>query len=255
MKNIFSAFIRRTEGQVSVLMALAAVPLLIAAGAAIDRVRLDNARTEMQAAVDGAAMAAALAETGTDQQRKAIAQTYFKQNFAHSARLSYALDVKVNADNVVVHGKSPAADLLHAAGRHRQLTLEATADVMRSLGGNAEVVMVLDYSGSMNAQNKVARMARAATEMVEQLSRGTRRGQLKVGLVPFSAMVRTTMRLLMSDSRLPLRPGRDAHRTVTTRSTSRSIRRPPIRAASGDSSIQAARTTATMDAQPMTTSH
>ncbi len=62
MKNIFSAFIRRTEGQVSVLMALAAVPLLIAAGAAIDRVRLDNARTEMQAAVDGAAMAAALAE-------------------------------------------------------------------------------------------------------------------------------------------------------------------------------------------------
>ncbi len=26
---------------------------------------------------------------------------------------------------------------------------------MRSLGGNAEVVMVLDYSGSMNAQNKV----------------------------------------------------------------------------------------------------
>ncbi len=37
----------------------------------------------------------------------------------------------------------------------------------------------------MNAQNKVARMARAATEMVEQLSRGTRRGQLKVGLVPF----------------------------------------------------------------------
>ncbi len=101
-------------------MALAAVPLLIAAGAAIDRVRLDNARTEMQAAVDGAAMAAALAETGTDQQRKAIAQTYFKQNFAHSARLSYALDVKVNA-TTSWYGKSPAADLLHAAGRNRQL--------------------------------------------------------------------------------------------------------------------------------------
>ncbi len=76
--------------------------------------------------------------------------------------------------------------------------------------------MVLDYSGSMNAQNKVARMARAATEMVEQLSRGTRRGQLKVGLVPFSAMVRTTMPAIMSDSRLPPRPGRDAHRTVNT---------------------------------------
>ncbi len=148
MKNIFSAFIRRTEGQVSVLMALAAVPLLIAAGAAIDRVRLDNARTEMQAAVDGAAMAAALAETGTDQQRKAIAQTYFKQNFAHSARLSYALDVKVNADNVVVTARAlQPTSFMRLAGIDNS-PLEATADVMRSLGGNAEVVMVLDYSGS-----------------------------------------------------------------------------------------------------------
>ncbi len=190
MKNIFSAFIRRTEGQVSVLMALAAVPLLIAAGAAIDRVRLDNARTEMQAAVDGAAMAAAwrrLAPTAAESH----AQTYFKQNFAHSARLSYALDVKVNADNVVVTARAlQPTSFMRLAGIEK-LTPRGNSGVMRSLGGNAEVVMVLDYSGSMNAQNKVARMGGLRTEMVEQLSRGTRRGQLKVGLVPFLAMVRT----------------------------------------------------------------
>lgn len=47
------------RGQVSVLFALASVPLLIAAGAAIDRIRMDSVRTDMQAALDGASLAAA----------------------------------------------------------------------------------------------------------------------------------------------------------------------------------------------------
>ena len=53
--------------------------------------------------------------------------------------------------------------------------------------------MVLDYSGSMKDNNKYKRMAAAATTMVDSLSSSIDEGHLKMGLVPFSAMVHTSM--------------------------------------------------------------
>ena len=54
---------RDQRGNTAVLFALSIVPLLLAAGCAIDYLRYVNARTEIQAALDAGALAAA-ASTG-----------------------------------------------------------------------------------------------------------------------------------------------------------------------------------------------
>lgn len=55
------------------------------------------------------------------------------------------------------------------------------------------MVLVLDYSGSMNTKNKYQDMRDAATQMINDLDGALDAGHFKVGIVPFSAMVRTSM--------------------------------------------------------------
>ena len=193
MFNQLQSMFRRTEGQVTILFALATVPLLIAAGAAIDRIRLDNTRTEMQAALDGATLAAANAENRTNKQREMLARKYFKANFASAEENSTDFTVDVTASTVIanVHIDYPMT-FMRLAGV-ASATIDITAEVMRPFEGKAEVVLVLDYSGSMNRLNKYQDMAAAAEGMIDELDNALTDNALKIGLVPFSAMVYTSM--------------------------------------------------------------
>jgi Flp pilus assembly protein TadG len=179
-------------GQVTVLFALVAVPLFLAAGMAIDRIGADNARTELQAAVDGAGLAAALADVN-ETQRKKIARDYFDSNFRLMSNSEANFSVSTSADKITVSAQVdyPTSFMRLAGIDYSRLT--ASVDVQLASGGNAEVALVLDYSGSMTGNNKVGRMANAATNMVQELTAKSKPGQIKFGVVPFSAMVRTSM--------------------------------------------------------------
>lgn len=193
MLQLVKTFLRRAEGQVSVFFALASVPLLIAAGAAIDRIRADNVRTEMRSALDGAALAAAVAAGKSNTEREKLALNYFKTNFPYSNEFDVEFHVDVTAKKVIARSnfELPTA-FMHLAGV-KSSRLDISSEVMMPTNGTAEVVLVLDYSGSMNSQNKVGRMAKAASDMVTSLDQSIPRGKLKFGLVPFSAMVYTTL--------------------------------------------------------------
>ena len=80
MKHSLKSLFHRTEGQVTVMLALASVPLLLAAGSAIDYMRYVDTKTSVQAALDGAALAAALPPDMTDAKRINLAKDYFRKN-------------------------------------------------------------------------------------------------------------------------------------------------------------------------------
>ena len=68
------------KGAIAVFYALSAVPIFVAAGSAIDYVRYFANTTELQAALDSAALAAAAA-TGSDRHRRlALAEATFVTN-------------------------------------------------------------------------------------------------------------------------------------------------------------------------------
>ena len=186
---------KRTDGNVTVLFALAIVPLLIAAGAAIDYIRFLDTKTSVQAALDGAALAASTPAGFTDAQRIAVAKDYFKSNVSYKADNGSDIDINVTVttDTVAASVDTKVATSFMRLGGINDMRLKETAEVMRPFAGNAEVVLVLDYSGSMNRNNKYQDMSAAAAAMIDELDKAMKDDALKIGLVPFSAMVYTSM--------------------------------------------------------------
>lgn len=192
MLSRFKSFASSTAGSTGMLFGIIAVPLLLAAGAAIDYVRLADRQTELGTALDGAALAAATAKDANDTERVAILKTYFDENLKASGRVP-DLDIRLTGTSVIAKAKEPVPTLLMRLAGISSMLAAAETEVMLPTAGKAEVVMVLDYSGSMADSNKYSRMAAAAKDMVTKLAAATEAGNLKVGLVPFSAMVRTSM--------------------------------------------------------------
>jgi Mg-chelatase subunit ChlD len=186
-------FGKSAAGSTSSLFALAIVPVLLCVGAATDFVRMQNARTELAAALDGAALAAAQGVGMDPAQRIVIGEAYFAANFNSHVVENASANIQVvgNSIRASANMEMPTS-LMHLMGISK-MDLKATAEANLRSAGNAELVLVLDYSGSMNAQAKYSRMADAATTMLTSLESAAAAADFKVGLVPFSAMVRTSM--------------------------------------------------------------
>ncbi len=175
------------------MFAVAAIPVLIAGGVAVDRIRMDRMRTALQAAVDGAALAAANADTRSNKQREALAKTYFRRNFDGADDPGSRFSVKVTPAKVTARASAEVSTPFMSLGGLTSATIVTEGEVLREGETNVEIAMVLDYSGSMRDNNKYVRMGLAATDMVESLQSSIGTGKLKIGLVPFSAMVATSM--------------------------------------------------------------
>ncbi len=154
---------------------------------------MDRMRTALQAAVDGAALAAANADTRSNKQREALAKTYFRRNFDGADDPGSRFSVKVTPAKVTARASAEVSTPFMSLGGLTSATIVTEGEVLREGETNVEIAMVLDYSGSMRDNNKYVRMGLAATDMVESLQSSIGTGKLKIGLVPFSAMVATSM--------------------------------------------------------------
>ncbi|MFZ5675323.1 MAG: vWA domain-containing protein [Pseudomonadota bacterium] len=95
-------FAARDDGATSPIFALCAIPLVFAAGIAIDTSRQSTARVQVQAATDAAALAAAAAYGTGSENYKAIANAYFDKTisqFRDLANADIVTDVSVDTAN------------------------------------------------------------------------------------------------------------------------------------------------------------
>lgn len=88
LRNALRGLIRNDRGNMTMIMGLASIPVIAAAGMAIDYARISRVHDEIQLIADGAALAAAGAKnlTGTSEQKKtqrvAIATNYLTRGLA-----------------------------------------------------------------------------------------------------------------------------------------------------------------------------
>jgi Flp pilus assembly protein TadG len=193
MYQNFRNLLEDARGNTVILFAIAIVPVLLAAGSAVDYLRYTKLKTGIQAAVDGAAMAAALPVDISDAERTEIAKSYFQRNLVSSSIDVPNLDVIITAETVTASTATVMPTSLMGLAGVNVMEIEETSEVIRPFAGQAEVVLVLDYSGSMKDNNKYQRMSAAAVNMISALDSGIADDKLKVGLVPFSSMVYTSM--------------------------------------------------------------
>lgn len=198
IRKTFSRFWNSQRGDTAIMFAISAIPVMLAAGAAIDYASYSNAKTHLQAALDSAAIAGAAASGKSDSERATIAQAAFDANVADGPAAGYDIDSEFKVVNGVFIANASVevpTSIMKLAGIP-EMNVSGGAEV--GLAGNkkAEIALVLDYSGSMGevsgSKVKYVAMREAATKLVTDLTLASP-GKVKFGLVPFSHHVYVTL--------------------------------------------------------------
>jgi Flp pilus assembly protein TadG len=191
-------FAKCTTGVVSIYTAVAAIPLMIGAGAAIDMARYNAAQTQVQAALDAAALAAAAAKGATDSERIAMAKASFDFNIKELASkdVTATPDFKVVSEKIVGRAKIEVPTTFMQFAGYSKLESTSGSEVGFASEKKAEIVLVLDYSWSMTeyagSEIKYKAMRKASVDLVKDLSK-TDPEKVKFGLVPYSHHVYTSL--------------------------------------------------------------
>lgn len=197
IKRLVNRFKTNTSGNVAIIFALSAVPMFMAAGAALDFVRASNSKTQMQAALDAGALAAAASPDLSDSEREDIANAVFNQNFAgiNGVTASTQFAIEDGAVTMSADLSMPTAFMRLAGFNTMDVGSSVTVNIPEAK--TAEIVLALDYSGSMTefvgGKQKYKSMREAASQMVEDLTEGDAAERVKFGLVPFSHQVQLTL--------------------------------------------------------------
>ncbi len=191
-----SKFFQNTAGNTAIMFSLAAVPLMLGVGAAVDMVRASQTRAILQAAADSAAIAGATSGKTGEAALNKIVKDYLETNGAIEAltsvkKIKQKLDKTTRTFEVSIDGKLNTS-FMFIAGID-ELDIGARAEV--SVGGNAlEVALVLDNTASMNSGGRLDALKVAAKSLVKEvLSAKATSAYVKVGIVPFSDYVNVGM--------------------------------------------------------------
>jgi Flp pilus assembly protein TadG len=193
-----SSFGRANDGNVAMILALAALPLVMAIGMAIDYSRAVSARSAMQEAIDATSlMLAQDAANSTPAQLTTKAQNYFNALYSASSvtRVSGVTDVTVAATYtpnsgtgstvlVTASGNVPTDFMMLAGVSQMAINTSSTAK-----WGNTKlrVALALDNTGSMAQNGKMTALQGGATNLIDTLSAtATNQGDVYISIVPFA---------------------------------------------------------------------
>ena len=181
-KNIF----RDRGGNFAILTSLAAVPLVLGAGMAIDLSTINARQSELQQAIDSAVLAVAReGKDISDNQARQIAKQFLAGNI--EAKLT-DIDVKRTGSKVEVVANTKARMAFGSLFGYADwpVSANATADLAFTA---YEIALVLDTTGSMYG-GKLASMKDAVLGLIDTMSAQITDDQkLKFAMVPFSTFV------------------------------------------------------------------
>ena len=153
-KGLLSLF-RNDDGNVLVLFAAAAVPLVLTIGAGVDISRTYMVQTRLQQACDAGVLAGrkAVGQLGTyTDSAKARATELFDANISSDYQQSYDVDFQTTSGNLgstvdgVATARMPMSIMRLVGKQYSDIHVECTASMEVS---NADITMVLDTTGSM----------------------------------------------------------------------------------------------------------
>ncbi|MBR0692838.1 TadE/TadG family type IV pilus assembly protein [Bradyrhizobium lablabi] len=197
VRSAAGRFSAATDGNIAVLFAIAAVPIISFMGAAIDYSRANKARSSMQAALDSTALMLAKDLTNGDitaAQIPAKAQAYFTALYTNTEAQSVTVNASYTqsgplGSTVQVNGSGLVkTDFMKLAG-YPNLNFDSSST---SAWGNVRmrVAMALDNTGSMADDGKMPALKNAVAGtngLIDQLSAlAKNNGDIYISVVPFA---------------------------------------------------------------------
>ena len=190
LKALFRRFRTDRRGNFATIFALSAIPLVVAAGAAIDISRAYIVENRLNAALDAAALAVGGATGKTQAQLEEIAQAYFDANYpAEKLGVPGAVMVVQSGSDVILTASAELPTSLMGIVGIDTLSVGASSQVTRQ-GRKLELALVLDVTGSMSSGGRMTALKDAAKLLLQILEdSGAPEGEIKVSIVPFDTAI------------------------------------------------------------------
>jgi len=192
----FSRFCKSQEGNIAIMLALAVMAMIAAAGAAIDFGRYYLRHTKLQTITDGALLAATMhakeISGSTQPDLLKIAQGYVNNNMPGDIQLdSVDLNITTAASgsktfNIELKGLQPTT-FMYLFGQ-KTMTHDVLAQSVFGAGRPVELALALDVTGSMSG-SKLASLKTSATNLANTLLKDNSAGTAKMAIVPFATYV------------------------------------------------------------------
>ncbi|MBN8966852.1 MAG: VWA domain-containing protein [Rhizobiales bacterium] len=196
IRKIGARFRNDERGNIAVIFAFSLLPILGLVGAAVDYTRLNTARTQLQSALDSAALmiskdAASLSDSDMRQRAwdyfnslyqnteapitQADLQISYTPNTGKGATLSLAARSKINSDFVQIMGD-----------QYKQLGFGSSSTTTWG-GTRLRVALALDNTGSMSSAGKMTALKTAAKKLLDQLKAVALKDEdVYVSIIPFA---------------------------------------------------------------------
>lgn len=187
MKQAENAFARDESGVITALSLFFLLIMLMVAGLGIDFMHAEMRRTQVQQTLDRAVLAAA----DLDQ---TLAPDEVVRDYFESAGLLSTLSGPVEVDEGLNYRTVSASGQIDT--EPFLLSLVGLDTITSHAGGtaeeriaNVEISLVLDISGSMASNNRMANLQAAAKEFVDTLLDDSNRDLVSISIVPYSEHV------------------------------------------------------------------
>ncbi|MEM7215521.1 MAG: pilus assembly protein [Pseudomonadota bacterium] len=188
---MFGKFFSNHDGNIAVTSALLIIPLILAAGVAVDYSNIYRNKSRAQSAADSAALAVAREGGQNTQELLQLANNFLDSNFVANQGLEVtATDLQIVTVNNAIQYRvtvafSQESSFLRVAGIDN--FNPEVVSVAGSAGGRLEVAMVLDSTGSMGSNNKIQELKSAVNVFADQFQSAQ---NVSVAIVPFDTQVR-----------------------------------------------------------------
>jgi Flp pilus assembly protein TadG len=193
-------FLKRENGNVAIIVAIAMMPMAVSAGVAIDFVRAHLAKTSLQQAIDAAGLASGSDTDTNADQVKVMAQSFLDANAQGLTLIKEKtkIDAKevggIKQVNIKATAELNTTFLRLASIEKLQVSIDA--DIQRKEAGPLQVALVLDVTASMGdvpqsggTEKKIDSLRNAATALASELM-SPDAPNTKVAVVPYAGYVR-----------------------------------------------------------------
>lgn len=192
--RLFKKFLKNTGGAVAVSFSIAAIPMVLSAGIAIDYVQASQLQSKLLLAADNAGLAAASSDETDAGKLEKIVEEYLAQNGAIKGNFSKPKITVVTLKNGNLKldiTTQMNTNMMRVVGRE-EMTVSATTVISRDFG-DMDIALVLDNTGSMGGR-KLQTLKTASKDLVKTLhdSKGAD-SKVRIGLVPFADYVNIGM--------------------------------------------------------------
>jgi len=191
----FIRFLHDRAGGAAPLLGICVIPLATAMGAAIDYSRAASVHTSMQMALDSTAlMLSKEAQNLTPDQLGSKATTYFNALFNRPEVSNVQItqefgSPQLGSFSLKITGTTALPTIFWRVLAKDHVDITATGEVLWGIK-KLNLALALDNTGSMNQNNKMTELKKAAHTLLTTLENAAKTpGDIKVSIIPFTTAV------------------------------------------------------------------